>query len=130
MFLGSAQVSCRDRLGMFFSRGRLFLHRIGSLPLLVTAVMKLLVGGLLLHSYSLTQIAWPGHIRRVSFCHAIGRNAWRGERTMFREVSPIMTDTPAPPAEAVFLKLVPRNKVPRSRVHEKWFNPISKTSLA
>ncbi|PYX58107.1 MAG: hypothetical protein DMG76_10090 [Acidobacteria bacterium] len=56
-FLGSAQVFCRDRLGLFFSRDRLFLHRIGSLPLLVTAVMKLLVGGLFLHRYSLTQIA-------------------------------------------------------------------------
>jgi len=40
----------------------------------MTAVMKLLVGGWLLHSYSLTQIAWPGHIRRVSFCPAIGWN--------------------------------------------------------
>jgi hypothetical protein len=59
---------------MFFSRDRLFLHGIGSLPLLVTAVMKLLVGGLLLHSYSLTQIAQPGHIHRVSFCHAMGWN--------------------------------------------------------
>src|SRR4029077_1785398 len=57
MFLGSAQVLGRDRLGKFFWRDRLFLPRIGSLPLLVTAVMKLLVGGLLLHSYSLTQIA-------------------------------------------------------------------------
>jgi hypothetical protein len=57
MLLGSAQVFCRDRLGMSFSRDRFFLHRIGSLPLLVTAVMKLLVGGWLLHSYSLTQIA-------------------------------------------------------------------------
>jgi hypothetical protein len=57
MFLGSAQVFCRDRRGLFFSRNRLFLYRIGSLPLLVTAVMKLLVGGLLLHGYSLTQIA-------------------------------------------------------------------------
>jgi hypothetical protein len=57
MFLASAQVFCRDRLGMLFSRERLFLHRMGSLPLLVTAIMKLLVGGWLLHSYSLTQIA-------------------------------------------------------------------------
>jgi hypothetical protein len=57
MFLGSAQVFCRDRLSLFFSRYRLFLYRIGSLPLLVTAVMRLLVGGLLLHGYSLTQIA-------------------------------------------------------------------------
>jgi len=74
MFLASAQVFCRDRLGMFFSRDRLFLRRIGSLPLLVTAVMKLLVGGLLLHSYSLTQIAQSGHRHRVSFCHAMGWN--------------------------------------------------------
>jgi hypothetical protein len=66
MFLGAAQFFRRDRLGLFFSRDRLFLHRIGSLPLLVTAVMKLLVGGLLLHSYSLTQIAQPGHIHCVS----------------------------------------------------------------
>jgi hypothetical protein len=57
MFLASAQVFCHDRLGMLFSRERLFLHRIGSLPLLVTAIMKLLVGGWLLHGYSLTQIA-------------------------------------------------------------------------
>jgi hypothetical protein len=56
LFLGSARVFCRTRLGIFFSKNRLFLHRIGSLPLLVTAVVKLLIGGLLLHSYSLTQI--------------------------------------------------------------------------
>ena len=105
MFLGAAQFFCRDRLGLLFSRDRLFLHRIGSLPLLVTAVMKLLVGGLLLHSYSLTQIAQPGHIHRVSFvsfCHAMGWNGLAVGRTIFREVSPIMTDTPARLLKAVF----------------------------
>src|SRR6202162_3478067 len=42
---------------------------------------------------------------------------------MFREVSPIMTDTPAPLAESRILKLVPRNKVPRSTVQRKMVQP-------
>jgi len=56
MFLVPLKSFVGDRLGMFFSRSRLFLHRIGSLPLLVTAVMKLLSADCFLHSYSLTQI--------------------------------------------------------------------------
>src|SRR6266851_3045457 len=48
---------------------------------------------------------------------------WLWGRTMFREVSPIMTDTPVPPAASRILKLVPRNLVPRSRVQRKMVQP-------
>ena len=41
---------------------------------------------------------------------------------MFREVSPIMTDTPAPPAASRILKLVPQ-KIRRSRVQRKMIQP-------
>jgi hypothetical protein len=42
-----------------------------------------------------------------------------------------MTDTPAPPAASRILKLVAQNiRFDEAGFSEKWFNPISKTSLA
>jgi hypothetical protein len=130
VLLGSDPVFCRDWLGIFFSRQRFFLYRIGSLSLLVTAVMKLLVGGLLLHSYSLTQIAELGHGLCVSIWPMLGWNGVTLQADNLPSSVPY-NDGHASVCSCIgIFQVVQGGTGQRSWFNEKWFSPISKPSIA